>query len=540
MWRSLLTWAIAAFCCVLGVTIATYKHTQLAFPLVPDASINSWYVELHTTLQSPPKWRRDKKEAIVSIIEPRNSGDFASVDRQSIARDFGEQRSTETGQIRLDFTKRYPDNSEAIHLRFLIYELNVNDATSSKKRKKDARYNDNPYSKRNRLSNPEEDIAALYESIDAVVADALEKSASPKSFVSELWKILNADKNTARYLRQLMQADDNASLIVMLSQVAGYTARAANGLALGEQNLRSAQLLRWVELSYKNKWRRFDVETGDYIPKSRKLYRWWSGDAQLVDTSYFTHHVTSISVKPNVDSSLTRALWQARDKQPIAYRFALQTLPLEQQLVMQVLLLMPVGALLVSFLRQVVGMRTFGTFMPVLVALAFRETGLAFGIMFFLSVVTIGLILRSYLNALRLLLVPRLSTVLTVVVALLMFVMLAFKDSSIPLGVSIALFPVVIITMFIERMSTVWEERGARNALIACVGSVIVACIVYLVIINPIVKHAMFTFPELLLLVFAGCLLLGRYNGYKLTEYVRFHQLKRALKQQEKDDVRPK
>ncbi len=531
MWRSVLTWMIAGICCVLGLGIASYKHTQLSFPLVPDASIDSWYVELHTTLQSPPKWRRRKasEEAVLSIISPKNSGSYAVVDKQTIAKGFGKQDSKENGQNIIDFTKRNPDGSESVYVRFLLYELDVDDTKPNKKDSENKHYLENPYIKAKRLSNPQEDVVALYESIDLVVDEAHGKSSSPKSFLAELWKVLNKDQNMKRYLQQLTSAEDETSLMVMLAQVAGYPARVANGVSLSEQNVRSARITRWVELLYKNKWRRFSAETGEYMKKENRIYRWWTGNTPLVGTSYFSHYVTSISVKPNVDSSLTRALWQARDKQPLAYRLALQTLPLEQQLVMQVLLLMPVGALLVSFLRQVIGVKTFGTFMPVLVALAFRETGLMFGIIFFITLITIGLVLRSYLNTLRLLLVPRLSTVLTVVVALLMFAMLGFKDSNVPLGVSIALFPVVIITMFIERMSTVWEERGARNALVACIGSVAVACLVYLVIINDIVKHAMFTFPELLLLVFAGCVLLGRYNGYKLTEYLRFRQLKRAL-----------
>ena len=63
-----------------------------------------------------------------------------------------------------------------------------------------------------------------------------------------------------------------------------------------------------------------------------------------------------------------------------------------QQLVLQVLLLLPLGALLVAFCRQVIGIKTFGTFMPVLVALAFRETGITFGLIFFLTLIAVGLV----------------------------------------------------------------------------------------------------------------------------------------------------
>jgi hypothetical protein len=45
-------------------------------------------------------------------------------------------------------------------------------------------------------------------------------------------------------------------------------------------------------------------------------------------------------------------------------------------------------------------------------------------------------------------------------------------------------------------------------------------------------RHILFTFPEFLLLILALTLILGRYNGYKLTEYLRFRSLNRQIEQQ--------
>ena len=60
--------------------------------------------------------------------------------------------------------------------------------------------------------------------------------------------------------------------------------------------------------------------------------------------------------------------------------FSLFSLPIATQAVYSVLLMIPVGALVIVLLRNFVGVKTFGTFMPVLVALAFRETLLLWGI----------------------------------------------------------------------------------------------------------------------------------------------------------------
>ena len=51
------------------------------------------------------------------------------------------------------------------------------------------------------------------------------------------------------------------------------------------------------------------------------------------------------------------------------------------------------------------------------------------------------------------------------------------------------------------------------------------AVISYIVMTNHYVIYWISTFPELLLVVLAACLVLGRYNGYKLMEYYRFRML---------------
>jgi hypothetical protein len=191
--------------------------------------------------------------------------------------------------------------------------------------------------------------------------------------------------------------------------------------------------------------------------------------------------------------------------------------------------MLPLGGLVLAFLRQIIGIKTFGTFMPVLIAIAFRETGLISGLIMFLLVVGLGLVVRSYFDYLQLLFVPRLASVLTVVVIVLSMIAMITNELGIVVGLSIALFPIVILTMTIERMSLMWEEYGPKDAIKTCAGSLAAAIVAYFAMNNDILSHLLFAFPELLLVVLSISLLLGRYNYYKLTEYLRFRQLQRSL-----------
>ena len=98
--------------------------------------------------------------------------------------------------------------------------------------------------------------------------------------------------------------------------------------------------------------------------------------------------------------------------------------------------------------------------------------------------------------------------------------------------VSIALFPMVIITMTIERMCICWDESGPGNAIQQGICSLIVAISVYPFIVSQTISDLIFTFPELLLIVLGLCIFLGRYSGYRVMELFRFRAMLKAI-----DDV---
>jgi len=54
-----------------------------------------------------------------------------------------------------------------------------------------------------------------------------------------------------------------------------------------------------------------------------------------------------------------------------------------------------------------------------------------------------------------------------------------------------------------------------------------VAALAFAIMSDSVLRHMVFVFPELLLIVLAANLLLGRYTGYRLTEVWRFRSVLR-------------
>ena len=238
-----------------------------------------------------------------------------------------------------------------------------------------------------------------------------------------------------------------------------------------EGRQRNADLLEWLEVHDGDRWRYFNPVTGEESLPDRYLV-WWRGNEPLISVEGGSNVQVGFAIQENHLDAISIAESQAAQRGAAAFDFSLYSLPIQTQAVYAVLLMIPIGALVMVVMRNIVGIDAFGTFMPVLIALAFRETQLFWGVLLFTLLVALGLSIRFLLDRLRLLLVPRLSAVLIVVVILMLIISMVSHRLGMETGLSVALFPMVIIAMTIERMSVLWEERGPGDAMRSAMGAV--------------------------------------------------------------------
>src|SRR5699024_2016786 len=175
--------------------------------------------------------------------------------------------------------------------------------------------------------------------------------------------------------------------------------------------------------------------------------------------------------------------------------YSLYGLPLQTQQTYRIMIMIPLGVMVILILRNLGGLQTLGTFTPVLIALAFRETQLGFGIVLFTIITSLGLALRSYLEHLQLQMLPRLSVILNFVVVLIAVISLFSHKLGLERGLSVSLFPMVILTMTIERLSITWEERGGNHAFKVAIGTLSAASLAHYLMSISELSYFIFTFP---------------------------------------------
>jgi 7 transmembrane helices usually fused to an inactive transglutaminase/Transglutaminase-like superfamily len=205
---------------------------------------------------------------------------------------------------------------------------------------------------------------------------------------------------------------------------------------------------------------------------------------------------------------------------------SLYRLPPAERRLVEVLLLLPVAAVVISLFRNVIGLMSFGAFAPALIGLAFRG-GLSDlpGVLVFVTILLIGWLMRRVLDRYHLLQVPRVAVMLTLIMALLISAVVAANRFGAPTTAYISLFPLIILTSMVERFWTIETEDGAGASFRTLFQTMVISTVIALTLSIGALSWWLFSFPETLLIIIAAQLMIGRYTGHRLTELFRFRAL---------------
>jgi hypothetical protein len=495
-------WALALI--LTGLVITAYKAYELGLPLSPDQNTDVW------TIQAQVSFRGKGVPAKLSLFIPENTPGFMLLDEDFISSRYGLTIAKTHENRRADWAIRRAKGAQTLYYRISVAQSNLKADWESKPEFPDPPDYEEPYAS----------------AIRAIIEDVREESADVESYTLELLKQLNSSSPNENVELIRDQASNSAQWtgeIINVLKGVRIPARIIWGIDITD-SANDASLHPLLQVHNSSNWLTFDPETGsEGIPANFLV--WKVGDKGVSALDGGSDLDIKFSVTRTYAELIDVARQGAAKRDSFFSKFSLLSLPVQNQNAYQLLLMLPLGALLVVFLRTIIGLKTFGTFMPILIAMAFRETQLFWGVIMFSLIVSIGLMIRFYLEKLFLLLVPRLASVLVIVVILMLLISLITNQLGVERLLSISLFPMVILAMTIERMSITWEENGAREAILQGVGSLFVASLGYLVMTNENLMYLIFVFPELLLVVLGLCLWMGGYTGYRLTELVRFKSM---------------
>ena len=212
---------------------------------------------------------------------------------------------------------------------------------------------------------------------------------------------------------------------------------------------------------------------------------------------------------------------------PITQFFMNEGVPLETIIL---LLMLPIIATFIAFLRQVVGVKAFGIYTPLIITFAFLATnGLRYGIAIFLAIIFIGMFTRFALKPFRLLYLPRVAVMLTIV-ALLILILLVFGGSVHRTGLaSVSIFPILIMITLVEKFISVQIEKGNKTAIILAFETLIISIAGFYIASWKMLIEILIAYPWLILITLPINIFLGKWTGLRISEYIRFKDIIKKL-----------
>jgi len=311
-----------------------------------------------------------------------------------------------------------------------------------------------------------------------------------------------------------------ARAMVALCRASGLPARLVTGFVLGEDL--EARPHTWVDVHVGGQWVPYDPENGysaelpaTYLPVQRdevEIVKAFENEA--FHPKFSIHRLRHARAAGLQESRLLEVLDLTR-------------LDPGMQRTLSLLLLLPAGALVTAIFRNFIGVQTFGTFAPALLAMSFVHADWRTGVVILIMVMAVGLAGRVLLNHLKLVMVPRLGIVVTLVVLSLAMVVSVLDYFRLTPASEAVLLPMVITTMTIERFHICSEEEGLFCAVKILAETLLVALCCFLVLRLETLGRLMLSYPEGEFFVIAALIGVGRYAGYRLTELWRFRDMGR-------------
>lgn len=193
--------------------------------------------------------------------------------------------------------------------------------------------------------------------------------------------------------------------------------------------------------------------------------------------------------------------------------------------ILVLLLLFPVVASFIAASRHIIGLEGFGLYTPAVLAVTFLSTGLVAGILLFIAIISAAYIGREIFGYLKLQYLPRTALMLWAV-SLIVFGLLVAAPYLQPLGLNLftlTIFPILVLILLSENFIEALMSGTQKRALELTFETILLAALSAIFIRTGFVQEFVLLHPEITIAtVFIINLLVGKYTGLRVSEYLRF------------------
>ena len=190
------------------------------------------------------------------------------------------------------------------------------------------------------------------------------------------------------------------------------------------------------------------------------------------------------------------------------------------------ILLLPLLASLIAFMRHVIGLPGIGMLLPIALSITLISTGLVPGALLLGSIILASTLARFILKRVRIMQLPKMALSMFIV-SMCIFLILTFSAVSGILVVrQLSIFPVLLMILLSEQIVSVQMERTTRDIIHITVFTILLGILGFVLLSSELLRNTVLLYPELTFFLIPLDIVIGRYFGLRVTEYFRFSDIR--------------
>lgn len=201
------------------------------------------------------------------------------------------------------------------------------------------------------------------------------------------------------------------------------------------------------------------------------------------------------------------------------------------------LITLPLVITILSFAKYVMGLKSFGIYVPVILTFMFYQfsridgltisttRGLKYGLFITLVVFISSYISYKLVQPLTLHYYSKLAIVTTNVTVSLLLVLFLLDIINKEGILRVDIFSLILLASISERFTNLLASKQTTTAFLLSLQTILLGMFCFFVISSTSVQNAFLNYPWLILLSFPINYIIGRFTGLRLTELYRFREL---------------
>jgi len=191
------------------------------------------------------------------------------------------------------------------------------------------------------------------------------------------------------------------------------------------------------------------------------------------------------------------------------------------------ILLLPLLATIVVAFRYIIGLSGIGLLVPIALSITFIGTDVTPGFIMLAAIIVASIVSRFLLKRLPIMQMPKVAlSMLMVSICLLAALTISSIYGIIDVR-SISIFPILLFILLSDRIMTIFLEREFIETVQTTIITLFLAILGFLLLTWTQLRFFILVYPESILLLIPINIMIGRYFGLRMVEYIRFQPILR-------------